>query len=459
MGILDLFRPRWKNSDPAVRADAVRGLYDEDVAILKKVAIGDSDSAVQRLAVKRLADPFALKAVADAVDGAVGGVARRKAEELFGSDAMADIPPPEAKAALEQLSGRAALIQVACKATLASVRAGAVAKLKDDPAKAEVVKKAEILETRLGALDKIKDRKVLTELAITLTEKRVAMTALDAAGRFAPLDEIAKRAKNKQVAKEAARRHAQKAAESGDAPEVTAPATVTDAQRRYARRSQICRLADALLDRAGEGHAEDKQKVMAIESEWQELGDELGDPLSVRFHKTVDRFYRTFQDAVERERAKAEALAEAEAMAALKAAGRSSVDGGQDDDKDAPPQASRADGDNKPDAAQDGARKAQAKAEAKPEKPVVTDAQKRAWTEEAEALVAGFEVEVADVLSDKDAQDAKDVSKVERVARRGEAGSSRGFSDQTVRPGKRCRTFRPCARGAGQSGQAGGRTA
>ena len=93
MGILDLFRPKWKNSDPAVRAEAVRALFDEDVATLRKVAIRDTDSAVQRLAVKRLVDPVVLQEVATALDGtAIGNVARKKAEELFLVDALADVP-------------------------------------------------------------------------------------------------------------------------------------------------------------------------------------------------------------------------------------------------------------------------------------------------------------------------------------------------------------------------------
>jgi len=31
MGFLDLFRPRWKHSDPAIRIDAVKSLTPEDV--------------------------------------------------------------------------------------------------------------------------------------------------------------------------------------------------------------------------------------------------------------------------------------------------------------------------------------------------------------------------------------------------------------------------------------------
>ena len=54
MGFLDLFRPRWKHSDPAVRIDAVKSLTPEDVVELGHVVKRDKDARVRRLALKKI---------------------------------------------------------------------------------------------------------------------------------------------------------------------------------------------------------------------------------------------------------------------------------------------------------------------------------------------------------------------------------------------------------------------
>ena len=198
------------------------------------------------------------------------------------------------------------------------VRAGALAKLKDDGSRAEVVRRAVVLETRLGALDKIRDRKVLLDLATNVAEKRIALGALDRMGRFAPLDVVAKRAKNKQVAKEAQTAASRRLLKRRRGEKPKTSTEVTEAQMRYARRSQMVREAEAFLEKASKAAPEDKTFIMEMEAEWQTLEPEGGDALSRRFHKAVDRFFRAFQDAVEKERERERIQAQAEADAALK---------------------------------------------------------------------------------------------------------------------------------------------
>ena len=62
MGFFDLFRPRWKHSDPAIRIDAVKSLTPEDVIELGQVVRRDKDARVRRLALKKISDPALLEA-------------------------------------------------------------------------------------------------------------------------------------------------------------------------------------------------------------------------------------------------------------------------------------------------------------------------------------------------------------------------------------------------------------
>jgi hypothetical protein len=58
MSIADLFRPKWKNSDPAIRIAAVAGVIDQ--SILAGIAKTDKDSGVRRTAVAQIGDDLAV---------------------------------------------------------------------------------------------------------------------------------------------------------------------------------------------------------------------------------------------------------------------------------------------------------------------------------------------------------------------------------------------------------------
>ena len=54
MGFLDLFRPKWKHSDPSVRLEAVKGFTTDDAAELAQVVRQDRDPRVRRVALKKI---------------------------------------------------------------------------------------------------------------------------------------------------------------------------------------------------------------------------------------------------------------------------------------------------------------------------------------------------------------------------------------------------------------------
>ncbi|HEX8952187.1 MAG TPA: hypothetical protein VF945_10110, partial [Polyangia bacterium] len=84
MGFSDLFKPKWKHSNPEVRAEAVRALGDDEAALLATIAKSDADARVRRIAVKRIVDADVLSEVAARdPDESLRKAAIEKAEEVL----------------------------------------------------------------------------------------------------------------------------------------------------------------------------------------------------------------------------------------------------------------------------------------------------------------------------------------------------------------------------------------
>ena len=121
MGFTDLFKPKWKHSNPEVRLEAVRALDDDEAALLATIARQDTDARVRRIAVKRIVDADVLTDVAaHEPDESLRKAAIEKAEEvLVGSAAAGDA---RALDALGKLGHPRLLATVALKASDAAVR-------------------------------------------------------------------------------------------------------------------------------------------------------------------------------------------------------------------------------------------------------------------------------------------------------------------------------------------------
>src|SRR5580700_7581185 len=91
MGIVDLFRPKYRHSNVSVRAEAVRALTADDAAILVQVARTDRDAGVRRLAIERIdeAEVLAELAAADS-ERSVRDLAGERAAKLWSSAACGD---------------------------------------------------------------------------------------------------------------------------------------------------------------------------------------------------------------------------------------------------------------------------------------------------------------------------------------------------------------------------------
>src|SRR6266568_1648528 len=139
MGIIDLFRPKWRHSDAEVRAEAVRALGSNQL-----------DARVRRIAVKRLDDPRVLADIAarDPDEGI-----RELATGQLVATACAD--SAEAEGALARLTAAREIGEVARRAARGAVRAQAVARLGDGRILAEVVRRARAKAARAAAKERL----------------------------------------------------------------------------------------------------------------------------------------------------------------------------------------------------------------------------------------------------------------------------------------------------------------
>src|SRR2546425_10623100 len=89
MGLLEKLRPqpRWKHTDPAVRAAAVYELGAEEAEALHALAREDSEARVRRAAVSRLDEPLVL-----------GEIARTDPDEDVRAEAVRGLAGPGAEA-------------------------------------------------------------------------------------------------------------------------------------------------------------------------------------------------------------------------------------------------------------------------------------------------------------------------------------------------------------------------
>src|SRR5262245_35909825 len=128
MALGDLFRPKHKHSDAAVRAEAVRALGGDDAALLAEIARSDDDPQLRRIAVDKLTDPDVLAGIADAeADPAVRAHARSRAVDRYLSVAMSG--QGDLDGVIVWLAGRGEqrpLAQLACRAPSPHARKAAL---------------------------------------------------------------------------------------------------------------------------------------------------------------------------------------------------------------------------------------------------------------------------------------------------------------------------------------------
>jgi len=258
MGILEKLRPqpRWKHTDPSVRAAAVYELGPDEAEALHALAREDAEPRVRRAAVTRIDDPSVLADIAktdpdeDVRGEAIRGIAGIAAE-------TDDLPQAlDAVRQLIALSRSKEIVLVARDSSSADVRAGVVDLVEDQKILSSVSRHSRDGATRLRALSRLTDAGEIRSVALKAEHTDAAVAALEQLSTADALDDVSQHARNKV----AARREPAPAA---------APAEVRMSAEERARALDLLHRAEALValadpDAAGEGLA-------AVRLAWAEM--------------------------------------------------------------------------------------------------------------------------------------------------------------------------------------------
>jgi ankyrin repeat protein len=174
MGIGDLFRPKWKHSNAAVRLSAVPGLTDENV--LSDIAQHDADRGVRIAAVEKLSNQHLLQRIVRNETDA--DVARAAFQRINDQSILAEISRSEPRAvvrlaAVKKLNAPAVLAELLKRDTDFSVREAALDKVADQGALVEAARSDREPAIRMAAMKKIKTQSILAELLATEGDARV----------------------------------------------------------------------------------------------------------------------------------------------------------------------------------------------------------------------------------------------------------------------------------------------
>jgi len=148
VALIDLFRPKWRHSDPGVRLSAVKGLADQ--AVLAQVAKTDPAPDVRLAAVEKLTD-----------------------QEVLTQVATLDQEPAIGMAAVNTLVDQVLLARVAQGSRARGVCEAAVGKLTDQALLAQVARAADSPQARQAAVSKLTDQATLAEVAKTDSDPEV----------------------------------------------------------------------------------------------------------------------------------------------------------------------------------------------------------------------------------------------------------------------------------------------
>jgi hypothetical protein len=214
MSFLDRFKPqpRWKNPDPSVRAAAVSEIPgdpgdDEQVAVLRDLALADDDVRVRRAAAARLStvDDLLLLARGERDDDL-----RREVQERL--VALANAPADTdavAATALAGLTDQKQFASVARTSPHDNVRTAALGQIHDIKVLSGIARGAAYGQTALEAVGRIGDTGELVTVATKTEHKEAGIAAVEKAANADPagaremLDNVATRARHKSVAKRA----------------------------------------------------------------------------------------------------------------------------------------------------------------------------------------------------------------------------------------------------------------
>ena len=298
MSLLNRLRPKWQNSDPDVRVDAVRQLDKNDIELLTAVAQQDTDARVRKVAIKKLDTPRLLLELADTDDDeGVRTSARARARHLLVHIACDIRDADESMRALGLLTEVSDIAGVADKAHFEAVRTSAFDSLADDAALSTLVQVAKNPALRLRALERVQQPSALKNIVLDQNAGELASVALN---RIDDIEALAAIVEHGGATKPI---HRQALAKLSKLAPDDHPIKVKEREERCA---ELCQRIEELEESAP--RAEDSGEFAEIESRWSELNsrgtpsDELAqrfDSVAARIRERRDKKLRGAEQVVE----------------------------------------------------------------------------------------------------------------------------------------------------------------
>jgi hypothetical protein len=318
MGILERLRPqpRWKHSDPTVRAAAVYDLGPDEGEVLRALAREDAEARVRRAAVARLDDVSVLGDISKTDPDL--DVRNEAARQLTGVGAETRDPVKAADVARQLIeAGRLKEVALIARDNAAVEVRSAVVDLIDDPKSlGSVARHARDGATRARALARLHDAEEILAVSLKAEHTDVAVAALERVGDTDGLAAISQRGRNKVAARRARVRLRQIEDAVAPAPAETV-AKMSDDDRL--RAGQLLRDAEAIVALGDPSEAE--TELGRVRLAWAELGadTEIDASWSERFESASEAAReaiaeRRDEQAAERIRAEAAAREQADRL-------------------------------------------------------------------------------------------------------------------------------------------------
>ena len=299
MSLLNRLRPKWQNSEPEVRVDAVRQLDKNDIELLTAVAQQDTDARVRKVAIKKLDAPRLLLELAETDDDeGVRTSALTRARHLLVHIACDSRDADESTRALGLLTDASDIASVADKAHFEAVRTNAFDLLQDDAALSTLVHTAKNPDLRSRALERVQQPSSLKSIVLDENAGELASIALN---RIEDIEVLEAVADHGGAAKQLRR---QALAKLSKLVPDDHPLKVKEREERFA---ELCQRVEELEKNAP--RPDEPDKFAEIESRWSELqshgapSDELAqrfDIVAARIRERRDKKLRRAEQLVEK---------------------------------------------------------------------------------------------------------------------------------------------------------------
>ena len=205
MSLLNLFRPAWKHSDPAIRLKSLDSLPPEKPDLLLEIATTDPDDHIRLAAAERIDDLHKLEKIASSDPGGqVLDLVTDKLNRHWQSLATAARTEEEAKPILDNIHKEEIIAEIACEAKSPEVRLVAVHRLGSEKYLVRVAESncgKEVGEIIVGLIREEENLQRLAKSGSNKAIRRQAKDRLDAieAERNRPSEEEIRQQKLKQL--------------------------------------------------------------------------------------------------------------------------------------------------------------------------------------------------------------------------------------------------------------------